>query len=217
MSFACPVVTTLLCIFIFLSLLKVAHCAKSKSSATTTTDSCTICQQHQHQHQQPTTTRLQINNNFTYNGCGTSGEFNEIAKPFGFISCCNVHDICYSNCTTNKLQCDTDFMNCMKEQYTAGLFHMGVAFFGCDAYKSAQKEFCACHLPTNTALGDKKMMKLKKKNKNNEENIINDLIKELVNNNNEMKEKEENERKVNDKLFEVALNQLLNLNEENDE
>ena len=32
----------------------------------------------------------------------------------GFNACCNLHDICYNDCFSNKKECDTNFYDCLK-------------------------------------------------------------------------------------------------------
>ena len=32
----------------------------------------------------------------------------------GFNACCNLHDICYNDCFSNKKVCDTNFYDCLK-------------------------------------------------------------------------------------------------------
>ncbi|EFC37002.1 predicted protein [Naegleria gruberi] len=92
-----------------------------------------------------------------FNGCGPSGEFNHISDKIGFTNCCNEHDICYTDCSKSKEQCDSEFTECLnghcktkkkKEKdecsTTATMFSWGVNAFGCDAYTKSIQEACEC-------------------------------------------------------------------------
>ena len=78
-------------------------------------------------------------------------------RPFGVDPCCASHDYCYSNCSTTKAACDSQFDACMKavcsnetqpEQdacdVEADAFYTAVMDLGCDAYESAQDQGCEC-------------------------------------------------------------------------
>ena len=82
---------------------------------------------------------------------------------FNFTSACAVHDVCYGTCGMNKLTCDRNFYDTMKDwcenQYPtqrkkrnkckilANTYYAGVRNFAKGAYCSAQIEAKCCPLP----------------------------------------------------------------------
>uniref|UniRef100_A0A224X3Q0 Putative Phospholipase n=1 Tax=Megacormus gertschi TaxID=1843536 RepID=A0A224X3Q0_9SCOR len=95
-------------------------------------------------------------------GCGAYGIQVVLSLPLlkDTEKCCDIHDICYGTCMSNKTHCDAEFGNCLykkceKQAKKLGddvrkcmgvstLFHMGVQTLGCNAFKSAQSESCIC-------------------------------------------------------------------------
>lgn len=98
------------------------------------------------------------------NGCGPktlkiSGAINsviETLKP-SFVSCCNEHDRCYSDCTKSQKTCDSEFKECLLSKCSSLALHCKLAgnamyeavnLFGKPAYEDAQKRGCYCVKPT---------------------------------------------------------------------
>ena len=49
------------------------------------------------------------------NGCGPSFSIDfEKYGAKGFTKCCNSHDICYENCSSNRTDCDEKNHKCLK-------------------------------------------------------------------------------------------------------
>ena len=102
----------------------------------------------------------------TFNGCGTGGlSANDIIPPAfqsGFITACNGHDLCYSECGASRLSCDSDFLDDMvgvcnsnflflliTGQYPlclafANAFYFAVFLGGAGPYAGGQMDFCTC-------------------------------------------------------------------------
>jgi hypothetical protein len=104
------------------------------------------------------------------NGCGAAAgpKFPDRFPPgsptgANFGRCCNAHDICWGTCNSNKSDCDSFFLDCLKDecrtaflplrpgQYTACLgaaqaYFIGVSRTGAGmtAYEAAQKDACDC-------------------------------------------------------------------------
>ncbi|KAJ7196228.1 hypothetical protein GGX14DRAFT_545746 [Mycena pura] len=49
----------------------------------------------------------------TPNGCGSANGFHPPQLTADFTSCCNQHDICYGDCTSSWLTCNSQFLACM--------------------------------------------------------------------------------------------------------
>ena len=104
------------------------------------------------------------NFNYSSNGCGSYGI--SVSAPFGANSCCSNHDYCYSNCSTVKTACDSNFDSCLTSQcgtldssldqdackVQARLFYEAVMGLGCPAYTSAQDSACECSSSNNYSL-----------------------------------------------------------------
>jgi len=92
------------------------------------------------------------------NGCGASGSIIQ-APSISFEDCCNEHDLCYSDCSDTKKNCDDRFYECMfcscSKEYDffvseaiceelACTYYQAVDEFGCSAYEAAQENGCMC-------------------------------------------------------------------------
>ena len=92
------------------------------------------------------------------NGCGTGG----MKLPdtiVDFTPCCNLHDVCYHTCGSDRHTCDIDFSQCMDDAcHAAGLprdslatchsqskmFGLGVSLGGCPPFLESQRDACHC-------------------------------------------------------------------------
>ncbi|XP_043279113.1 group XIIA secretory phospholipase A2 [Venturia canescens] len=96
------------------------------------------------------------------NGCGPLGfEISQEYLPLTEMTkCCDVHDICYDTCNSDKDKCDLEFKRCLYkycEGYqstgmtivntckgAAKMLYTGTTALGCKSYVDAQKESCYC-------------------------------------------------------------------------
>ena len=102
------------------------------------------------------------------NGCGPQ-DFGGLVPEFRFGSCCDTHDLCYSNCSLEKVACDEDFYQCMLRQCEeiGGIFdqtrqrlcrrvaecYAAVTYDeGCPFYENAQREACSCEAGGNSTI-----------------------------------------------------------------
>ncbi|CAF1621202.1 unnamed protein product, partial [Didymodactylos carnosus] len=101
------------------------------------------------------------------NGCGTIYfNIDNILKIVGYsqmIPCCNLHDLCYDNCTSTKSNCDTQLFKCMLLvcdtlisiqdivcRSDVSALYLAVVIKGNDAYQAAQKLHCQYRQLNNT-------------------------------------------------------------------
>jgi hypothetical protein len=99
------------------------------------------------------------------NGCGpqvalVGGAIQTVVsslKP-SFVSCCNIHDICYQDCSKSQKACDDEFKTCLLGKCSsvnlpcklAGTaMYEAVNLFGKSSYDSGQKAACVCAPGTN--------------------------------------------------------------------
>lgn len=96
----------------------------------------------------------------TYNGC-SAGIFKGTGTNYGWTSCCNQHDLCWSSCSKTQASCDNSFKNCMyskcnskyrkwyqiakkiKCKATAFVWYLAVKVNRC-GYIETQKRMCKC-------------------------------------------------------------------------
>lgn len=94
------------------------------------------------------------------NGCGSKSS--AWVPELWYESCCDTHDMCYSDCSKSKSQCDDTFLTCMQdncrkqlggigmgETYescigTAGIYYAAVKGGGGDAFDKATAKHCKC-------------------------------------------------------------------------
>ena len=74
--------------------------------------------------------------------------------------CCNIHDICYDTCNSDKEKCDLEFKRCLYKycegyettgvtivntcKAAAKMLFTGTTTLGCKSYMDAQKNACYC-------------------------------------------------------------------------
>ena len=97
----------------------------------------------------------------TPNGCGPEGGFPPVPEnPSGcegasFSPACDMHDLCWGTCGSDKAQCDSEFLRAMLEicdnsscpylcSQFAYLYYEAVSTYGNSNYQSAQEAACAC-------------------------------------------------------------------------
>ena len=56
--------------------------------------------------------------------------------------CCNQHDLCYSECSMNKKECENEFFDCLPGIYKT--YATLTELFGCNAFDSAKRARCLC-------------------------------------------------------------------------
>lgn len=96
------------------------------------------------------------------NGCGSLGiEINQEYLPLAEMTkCCDIHDICYDTCNSDKEKCDLEFKRCLYKycdgyqtsgitvvntcKAAAKMLFTGTTALGCKSYMDAQKEACYC-------------------------------------------------------------------------
>ncbi|RWS03764.1 group XIIA secretory phospholipase A2-like protein [Dinothrombium tinctorium] len=84
------------------------------------------------------------------NGCGT----NKIAPVVNLflnkkhIDCCNAHDLCYSDCTIKKAECDLKLKECFLQVHNEKLADLIYSVLqtqlACEAFLMAQEKSCNC-------------------------------------------------------------------------
>lgn len=98
------------------------------------------------------------------NGCGSFGlekVYQEFFATPQITACCDVHDICYDTCNSDKEKCDLEFKRCLYKycdsfessstkvvnacRTTAKLCFSGTTTLGCKSYIEAQKNACYCN------------------------------------------------------------------------
>ena len=92
------------------------------------------------------------------NGCGT-GQMKLPETVVDFTPCCDVHDVCYHTCGSDRHACDVDFAECMDAACHAGglakdrlatchsqakMYGLGVSLGGCPPFLESQKDACHC-------------------------------------------------------------------------
>lgn len=96
------------------------------------------------------------------NGCGSLGlQINEEYLPLSEMTkCCNIHDICYDTCNSDKEKCDLEFKRCLYKycegykntgvtvvntcKAAAKVLFTGTTALGCKSYIDSQKKACYC-------------------------------------------------------------------------
>lgn len=97
------------------------------------------------------------------NGCGPVGmEIPTDALPSSEMTeCCNLHDVCYDTCNSDKEKCDFDLRRCLYKicdshaesvgatitkvcKSVAKTLFSGTMTLGCKSYLNAQREACFC-------------------------------------------------------------------------
>lgn len=97
------------------------------------------------------------------NGCGSLGVFfeeDDLPRP-EMVDCCNMHDICYDTCGSDKEDCDRKFKRCLynicdvsqnamdvigikKCKGGSKLLYTATMAFGCTSFRDAQHNACIC-------------------------------------------------------------------------
>jgi secretory phospholipase A2 len=103
----------------------------------------------------------------TSNGCGAYGmQITAAQDEFKFTPACDIHDICYGTCNSDRSKCDAAFLKDMhhicnridsksnRDQFnrckeTAKTYHQMGKIFGCSTYAASQKEACHCQKKSN--------------------------------------------------------------------
>lgn len=96
------------------------------------------------------------------NGCGSLGiEINQEYLPLTEMTkCCDLHDLCYDTCNTDKERCDLEFKRCLYKycdtyqttgvtvvntcKAAAKMLFTGTTALGCKSFLDAQKNACYC-------------------------------------------------------------------------
>ena len=82
----------------------------------------------------------------------------------GFTECCDVHDMCYDSCNSDRKQCDEDFKSCLSNvclfeglsneesktkmkqcQTSADMMFATTSSLGCAAFMESQRNACLCN------------------------------------------------------------------------
>ena len=107
----------------------------------------------------------------TSNGCGSKSN-HKIVPDFGFTKCCNIHDLCYDDCSKSFDECNYNFRNCMsgvcKNKYSSSVaaplyagcilvadtyFAVVSGSFGSKYFAQYTHERCQCCPPPGTRPG----------------------------------------------------------------
>ena len=89
------------------------------------------------------------------NGCGAKAK-GDFVPELWFNSCCQQHDVCYGVCNSDKVVCDAQFYECMKQtcsevqnpisrtacKVSAFAFNTAVLELGCFAWIQNQNNYC---------------------------------------------------------------------------
>lgn len=96
---------------------------------------------------------------FTINNClQVNQEYLPLAE---MTKCCDIHDICYDTCNTDKEKCDLEFKRCLYRycdtyqttgmstvvnacKAAAKVLFTGTTALGCKSFLDAQREACFC-------------------------------------------------------------------------